>query len=242
MSEIDFNYNDLLKSVSPYLGSSLAASTAAVPLFKEVAAKSALQRGLGIPMMTALDRLKGGLKVAPTVGVIVGVQMGLNKIVEDKLLNKSQKDTVAGKMVSSSIVGLASAPMLAVLNGQSMGRSPLESLRNFKPKLAGAIAVQETTFVLGLSSADLLSSKMKKLFGDNAITDYSASFIAGSLGSLAGHPANTALTRWQSGLTIDNPKQLLWGSARKARAVGIFSVIYKFGKSHINERLDNLTK
>jgi hypothetical protein len=44
---------------------------------------------------------------------------------------------------------------------------------------------------------------LKRKFGDHKAIDYGAAFLAGGLGSLAGHPANTALTRWQSGLKMD---------------------------------------
>jgi hypothetical protein len=65
---------------------------------------------------------------------------------------------------------------------------------------------------------------MKNEFGDNQAVSYTAAFTAGSIGSLSGHPANTALTRWQNNLSIEHPRQLLWGSARKTWAIGLFAV------------------
>mgnify|MGYP000157861392 CR=1 FL=1 len=56
---------------------------------------------------------------------------------------------------------------------------------------------------------------MRKNFGNTKVVDYIAAFIAGTAGSLAGHPANTALTHWQAGLTVDSLSQLLWGQPEK---------------------------
>jgi hypothetical protein len=71
---------------------------------------------------------------------------------------------------------------------------------------------------------------MKEKLGDSKAVEYFASGVSGALGSLAGHAGNTALTRWQSGMTVDSVKQLSFGSLRKARGNAVFAVVYKVGK------------
>jgi hypothetical protein len=218
--------------VSPYVVPPTAASLAIVPVFCDMVAKSAEQKGQRLPSMSFFEGVKGGLKAAPTVGAIVGTQMLLQNWVETSLVGENAD--LSSALASSAVVGTLSAPILAVFNGQTMGWSLRESLRRFTPKQGAAIAVQETAFVAGLSVADKLAEVLKERFGESPVVDYTAAFASGAAGSLAGHPANTALTRWQSGLTLDSFRQSMWGAARKARAVGFFSVIYKFAKQNLN--------
>lgn len=224
----------LEQSIAPYALPPIAASIAIVPVFRDMIVKSAQQKGMPIPSMPIRISLKEGIKAAPTVGTIVGVQMISQRILEKALLKESDSKNFSSTLISSAIVGTASAPILAIFNGQTMGWTIKQTLRKFSAKQGLAIAIQETAFVGGLSIADQLAAILNKKFGNSKAIDYTASFIAGAAGSLAGHPANTALTRWQSGLTINNPRQLMWGSMRKARAVGIFSMIYKAGKETLN--------
>jgi hypothetical protein len=221
-------------TVAPYVIPPVAASAAIVLVFHDMVAKSAQQKGQAIPTMPLMEILKGGVKAAPTVGAIVGTQMVLQSLLEKTLTGQSNAGSLSSTFASSAVVGTASAPVLAVFNGQTMGWSVRESLRRFSAKQGLAIAVQETAFVGGLSAADRLAVPMRKWFGNNKAIDYIAAFVAGAAGSLAGHPANTALTRWQSGMTVDSACQLMWGSLRKARAVGGFSIVYKFGKEALN--------
>lgn len=221
-------------TVGPYVVPPIAASAAIVPVFRDMIAKSALQKGQPVPSMTILMSVKEGIKAAPIVGAIVGTQMIVQNFVEKALSKESNEGSLSSALVSSAVVGATSAPVLAVFNGQTMGWTIRESLRKFSARQGMTIAIQETAFVGGLSVADRLAVAMRKTFGHNKAVDYTAAFVAGAAGSLAGHPANTALTRWQSGMTVDSVSQLMWGSARKARAVGAFSVIYKLGKEVLN--------
>ena len=221
-------------AVAPYVAPPLSASAAIIPVFRDMVAKSAQQVGNTIPSITFIEGVKRGAKAAPTVGTIVGTQMIIQNIVEKALVGDSNKPSLSSTFASSAIVGAVSAPVLAVFNGQTMGRGVRESLRKFSPMQGIAIAVQETAFVIGLSVADQVAIEMKKKFGDAKVVDYTAAFGAGAAGSLAGHPANTALTRWQAGLKVNNFSQLMRGAVRKARAIGFFSVLYKFGKETLN--------
>jgi hypothetical protein len=222
--------------MASYLAPPIAASAAIVPVFRDMMVKSAQQKGERAPSITFMTGLKEGIKAAPTVGTIVGTQMALQKVVEKALNANSEEKKLSSTLASSAIVGTLSAPVLAVFNGQTMGWGIRESLRKFSLRQGIAIAAQEAAFVGGLSAADQLAAAMKKRCGDNAAVDYTAAFMAGAAGSLAGHPANTALTRWQNGMNVDHLRQLMWGSLRKARAIGVFSVIYKLAKEKLNPK------
>ncbi len=217
-------------SVAPYVVPPVAASLAIVPVFRDMVAKSAQQKGEPVPSMTFKEGVKGGSKMAPTVGGIVGTQMAIQRVVEQAVKQDSQPGNVFSKLASSAVVGMTSAPVLAVFNGQTMGWTAREALKKFSLKQGGAIAAQETAFVGGLSVADNVAAVMKEALGDNKVVDYMAAFVSGVAGSVAGHPANTALTRWQSGMSVDKVRQLMWGVCRRARAIGGFSVGYKFCK------------
>lgn len=231
------NLSHYWSKIAPYVVPPLAASIAIVPAFPDMIAKSALQKGLPLPSITVLESLKIGVTAAPTVGAIVGTQMLIQRTFEEKLLGgKSEKPSFLTTLASSAIVGTISAPVLAIFNGQTMGRSWKESLRLFSLKQGGAIALQETAFVCGLSVADWLADVMKRSVGDNKGVEYAAAFLAGAAGSLAGHPANTALTRLQSNQTFSLTQHSMLGAARKARAVGCFAVIYKLTSELMNSK------
>lgn len=227
-------YQGAWSKSAPYVIPPVAAAVAIILPFRDMIAKSALQKGQTIPHMTLIGGMNEGLKAAPTVGAIVGTQMIVQSVVEKRLMGESKIPTLSSTLISSAIVGIASAPILAIFNGQTMGWTMQQSLRKFSLQQGAAIAVQETAFVGGLSAADQLEKAMRNRLGSSPAVDYTAAFIAGAAGSLAGHPANTLLTRWQSGLPIESAQQLMWGSLRKARAVGGFAVGYKLIKETMN--------
>jgi hypothetical protein len=218
--------NSANHSVCTYVAPPIASSVAIVPVYRDLVAKSAQQKGQPIPAMTHREGMKKGVKAAPVVGMLVGSQLVSRSLVE-RVLVGSNGGSLASVLASSAIVGLVSAPVFAVYNGQTMGWTMVESLRRFTLLQGVAIAVLETTFVVGVSVADRLGLAMRRRFGDHRMIDYAAAFVTGAVGSLVGHPADTALTRWQNGMRVENFRQLMWGSARKARAIGSFSVLYK---------------
>lgn len=218
-------------AIPSYVVLPLSASIAIIPSFRDMIAKSSLQKGEPIPSISLLNGLKEGMKAAPIVGVIVGSQMFLQNKIENAFAKNREKN-LPTMMASAATVGIISSPILAIFNGMTAGLSLQESCKKFSPKQGVAIAIQESAFVAGLSAADPLGVKMKQQFGDNKVVEYIAAFISGAMGSLAGHPANTALTRWQSNMQVDGLHQLMWGSIRKARAIGMFSIFYKFGKEN----------
>ena len=221
-------------TIAPYVIPPIAATTAVVLPFRDLIGKTWQQKGLPIPPLTMWNGVKEGLVNAPKVGAIIGVQMGLQKVVEKGIGEHVNPEGLTGKLVSSGIVGIASSPFLAVFNGGAANLSTLESIKRLSFKQCGALAVQETAFVGGLSAADLLAQQMKLKFGDNKAVEYSAAFISGAGGSLTGHFANTAVTRWQNELPVESFRQLWWGAFRKGRAIAFFSLFYKLGKDALN--------
>lgn len=234
-------------SLAPYVGPPVAASVAIVPVYYDMAAVRFMQKGLPVPNMTRVQVLKGGVGAMPTVGGLVGTQMVLQKQVEKALVRTfpnffggdSNKAKGSLALASSTLVGALSSPFLAVYNGKTMMPpwSAKESLSKFSLKQAGAIIVQETGFVAGLAAADVVSVPMKEVFGDNKAVEYFAAATSGALGSLAGHSGNTALTRWQSGMSVDSLKQLRWGALRKARGTAVFALVYKLVKDVLNSNV-----
>lgn len=208
---------------SSYVVPPIAAAGAIIPAFPGMVAKSALQRGQKVVPMTFASAVRGGIGAAPTVGVIVGTQMIAQSVLQSAM---GKESGLASTLASSAIVGIVSAPPIAIFNGKTMGWSVWESLRRISFRQCLAIATQETAFVSGLS----IAKTMKGKFGDHQVVDYTATFFTAALGSLVGHPANTALTRWQSGMPIENVGQLFWGAMRRARAVGLFAIVFKFGR------------
>lgn len=226
---VDRPSQGLWNTMVSYFTPPAAAAVAIVPAYRDFAAKSDLQRGLAVTPLSYRNWFRGGVEAARPVGVLVGAQMVVQPVVERALKGESNSSGWGATLGSSAVVGGLSSPFVAVFNGYTMGWDWKKSLRNYTPKQAAVITVQETAFVGGLSAADKVSSFMRGIFGDNKAVDYASTFVAGASGSLAGHPANTALTRAQSGLPF-NARQCMSGGATKARGVGIFAVGYKLMK------------
>lgn len=226
--------NGLWMVIAPFIAPPIAASVAIIPTFRDLAAKSDLQKGQPIRPRSLLEGIKGGVQATPTIGALVGTQMVIQNVLEKYLVGESNSKNLSSMLTSSAIVGILSSPVVAIFNGRTLEWSARRSLGQFTPRQALVISLQETAFVGGLSAADKLSAAMKEKFGNNKVVDYTGAFIAGAAGSLAGHPANTALTRWQSKMSVESLRQLMWGAGRKAWAIGCFSVIYKLGKETLN--------
>ena len=218
------------KGLWPYLVPPIAASIAILPAFKDLVAKSAEQKGLVVPHMSFREILVGGLRMAPTTGLIVSSQIFLQSVIEKALIKDKDKASLPLTIASSAIVGVFSTPILAIFNGQTMGWSFQKSLQRSSPMVLLAIAVQETAFVSSLSATENLIPLVKDKVGNTKVFKYTTAFITGALSSLVSHPANTAVTRWQNDLEVTSLRQSMWGAMRKARAIGVFAVVYKLGK------------
>ena len=134
-------------TIAPYVIPPIAATAAIVLPFRDLIGKTWQQKGLPIPPLSLRNGVKEGLVNAPKVGAIIGVQMGLQKVVEKAIGEHVNPEGLTGKLVSSAIVGIASSPFLAVFNGGAANLSTLESIKRLSFKQCGALAVQETAFV-----------------------------------------------------------------------------------------------
>jgi hypothetical protein len=215
---------------SPYVNPPIAAMIAIVPSYYGFVAKSFQQIGEKIPHMSVMEAVKGSFKAAPSIGVTVGTQMVVQSLVEKAIMmrsdKKDQKPSFETMLVSSMIVGGVSALPLAVFNGQTMGQTVRQSLKAFSTKQAIAIIARETSFLFSLRVSAPLSAYMKGSCGENKAVDYVSAFASGAIGSIVGHPFDTALTLWQKSMEV-NFHQLMRGSPMKALAVGGFSVFYR---------------
>jgi hypothetical protein len=230
----------VLKTITPYVVPPVAASAAIVPVFYGFMAKSAQQLGNPIPRIGVLATLKEGCKAAPTIGAIVGTQMIVQSIVEKALQTGSTPDFKT-MIASAIIVGTASAPALAVFNGQTMKpkeqtvkQAAVESLKSLSPKQTLAIVSRETSFLFALRISEPVAEEMKRRFGAHPAVAYGSAFMSGVIGSLVGHPADTALTLWQKGKKVENIRQLMRGGPVKAATVGSFAICYGEAKKLLN--------
>lgn len=63
------------------------------------------------------------------------------------------------------------------------------------------------------------------LVDDSKKVEYLAAGASGRIRSLIGHPGNTALSRWQNNMAVDNLRQLTYGSLRKTRRNDLFAIV-----------------
>jgi hypothetical protein len=225
----------LLEQFAPYAVPPVVATVAIVPVYRDLVAKSFEQKGLTVPKMTIMEGLKLGFKAAPITGALVGAQLVLKEYVDNKLKKHVKEQrflSVLTTVGSPAVVGFVTAPILAAFNGQTMGVSWMNSLRQLRGRrglnVCMAFALQETACVAGLTAGSQMNN-----FGNDPVASYATTFTVGVLGSLAGHAFNTSITRWQSDMTVF-PNQLMWGAVRRARAIGFFAVFIKFGSETLN--------
>jgi hypothetical protein len=209
-------------AVAPHVTPPLAAGAAIIPTFYGFELKSARQLGESRPRFSPL----GGFRAAPTVGAIFGTQMAAQLAVE-KAVMPGEKAGFSSILLSSFFVGGLSAPALAVFNGQTMKKTAKESLRALSIKQSLAIIARETSFLFSIRISNYVSDRMKEHFGENKAIVYASTFASGAIGSLFGHPADTALTIWQKGMKITTLRILMNGSLSRSITVGTFACCYK---------------
>ncbi len=221
--------NETWKNVAPYVTPPLAASIAICPVFYLLMVKSAQQVQEPIPKFN-WSAVKTGFRAAPTIGMTIGIQMFAQERIEKIVMNITGNQDAKGMtsmMISSAMVGLISAPTLAIFNGQTIkGRTSIESLKQLTAKQVIAIVTRETSFLLALRISDPASEAMQSITGDNLLSKYGSIFMTGVVSSMIGHPADTVLTLWQKNMPVISCRQLMRGSITKAVAVGGFSILY----------------
>jgi len=212
---------------SEYYTPPLSAMGAIVLPYRFFVVKSAQQLGKPIPRIPILEGIVGGFRAAPTLGFTVGLQMVAQGVVEKWIRRGEGQPSFFEMFSSSALVGLISAPPLAAFNGLTMGRTIAQSIRGLSVRQTGAIVTRETSFLFALRINTPLGERMKLYFGENRTVEIVSAFMSGAIGSMIGHPADTALTLWQRGIAITSTGQLMRGGPAKAAAVGLFSIGYK---------------
>lgn len=258
MSSPVSNDHTSMWSYMTHLGAPPAAAAVAIlPAYYGFVAKSALQKGGLVPKITWKEMfrdgariphtislkevVKGGVEAAPIIGTIVGLQMLVQGYVEKEMRTlfpgEGPQAEFASKFFSSMVVGGISAPALAAFNGKTMAKPvPIaQSLRALTPKQVAAIVGREGSFIFSLGVSEPLSHWMRESVGESRVVDYSSAFASGVLGSVVGHPLDTALTLWQNQLKVQGLRQLYAGGLHKAVAVGVFSTVYTLVKGRLQE-------
>lgn len=221
----------------------VAAGTSIIPVYIGFARKSNKQLGetpVRLNPETYFQFLKKGMRAAPTIGAIVGTQIAAQKAMEMGSAHLFQEEQISSPkfsqmLASSAMVGFISAPCLAIFNGQTMNQTYKESLRGLCRYQIGAIVARESSFLLSIRVSDPLGAVMKTRLGDSKPVEYGSAFVSGVIGSIIGHPADTALTLWQKGKKIDGLRSLMKGVPDKAIAVGLFSMCYKLTKEIVSQ-------
>src|SRR5271154_2614781 len=77
-------------SICNYVAPPIAASVAIVPVYRDLVAKSAEQKGQPVPPMTHREGMKKGVKAAPVVGMLVGSQLVTRSLVERALVGPNE--------------------------------------------------------------------------------------------------------------------------------------------------------
>lgn len=238
--EVSPSIKETWKNIAPLPISMAAGALAIVPVYYGFAGKTALQLGGNLPKMGIREAMKGGIGLAPLGGCIVGAQMTTQKVIEYVMtdwMHLQNKDNGAAMLVSSATVGGITSPILTVFNGKTMGQTAMQSLKNLNRWQVGAITARETSFVLSLRIADPVSRYMKEVFGDKPWVETASAFTSGAIGSVIGHPADTALTLWQKNRAIGCPSALMRGGMVKAVTIGVLATCYSASKKGL-ERLN----
>jgi hypothetical protein len=212
----------------------VAAGTAFIPVFYGFKVKYDLQIGAKWPAFNLIQSILGGVKTAPTVGSIVGIQLVAQKYFEN-LINPKQEPSAVVKLVSAAMVGTVSAPFLAILNEQVGNKTLVEAVKNLSFKPCVAQVPKEFFFVAGMIMSGPFGELMKERMGDNKGVEQSFRFLSGLAGGIMGHPFDTAITLWQSKKKVELKwKLLMRGAPVRGVTVGIFSVLYNVALDVLN--------
>lgn len=231
--------DSLWDCAKPYVMSPVAAGCAIVLPMYGFIVKEDQQMGRRVRplnLQTMVSSLRVGVGAIPSVSVVVGSQMILQSAMKAAMKYGGIQESLVSTAACAVTVAAVSSPFLAWFNGRARNHSWKESWSRFTPRQAAAITFQETCFVF--STNNPLNTWMQKSFGQTKRVEYASAFMSGAACSVVGHPANTALTRWQNGKTIPSFKEVraaplpsaavyMRGAVAKATAVGLFTVIYK---------------
>ena len=210
----------------------ISAGLSILPTFYGFQRKSALQSFGSAPKFRPVSAFVGGVKASPTIAAIIGSQILMQGGIEERL-PQTKESKNKNMFVSCSIVALFSIPGFIVFNGQTLGRSPLNSLRAATLAQGLSIFSREETFLGSVRVSGPVGDALKKSGGDHKVAEIAGHFATGAIGSVIGHPGDTALTWLQNGLKIGETIRthgvfsLYRGVVPKAVATGAFVVCFK---------------
>ncbi len=214
----------MFEAYNQYIAPTIAAGLATIPTYFPLETKTALQLGR-VPARFSLKRsVIEGIKAAPTMGGLIGAQIITQGSLE-KTLNEVPK--VQDIAISSIVVGGASIPFCAILNGQTMGWCPKKSLKKLTHQQACAIVIREAIFLFSLKISTPLNQSIKEFAGPSKEIEYATIFSTMAIGSVLSHPADSFFTQSQAGEAI-RVKHLMKGSLRTAAALGVFGILNQF--------------
>ncbi len=177
-----------------------------IPCYSFWVNKSALQVGLPLPTFTWKDSLCRGLKEGfPAITIIVGCQLYIQREIEKRLPINRKVSPFLFTGASSFLTGVVTSPILAYYNLLTM-KKPSDTfsqiaklaLKRLSWAQVGALAARETTCLYSMR----ILGPLESLFGDSLTVKCSSAFISGCVGSLSGHPLDTAFTLWQKQFSI----------------------------------------
>lgn len=238
----------LWDTYAPFLTKPLAATTAAVPVYYGFRVKSALQLEQPFPKMPVCKIVFESLRESPMLGLIVGAQLCAQDFFENNLKRMIEKSNLQNckpfnnpakseqmiSFASSVLVGGATAPLLAIFNGRTMGFTILGAVKNLSGKQVGALMVRETAFLASLSISEPINKQVKQEYGASKTVEYAITFFTGLVGALASQPLDTIFTRMQKGLST-TPSQWYNGGLARSFTVAGFAVGYKAAREFLQK-------
>jgi hypothetical protein len=225
----------------------IAAGAAIIPPYVFFRDKFYLQLGENIPPRQVFPLLKEGIQATPVISGIVGSQiifqkffnLGIEKVCGTKI-NESSGAKYLNDFASCGLVAAISTPGYLEFNRRAM-KMPFSLNMLLSAKQAKFIAFRELCFMNSLIGSGRIAKEMKSKFGDSKIVEYTSIFFTGAVGSLAGHPADTIVTRLMNSKPVDykwNVKSmnaLMQGGLTKACGIGFFCIIYNAVKDKLSE-------
>lgn len=213
--------SSLLTTFAP----TLAATGALLPIAYGLDVRAAQQLERAVPRFSLSTSLRSSLKGGPLVGVQLIAQDAIETYVKNHTQGLSNAMRVAG---SSAVASVVTSPLLAVFNALFTKQNVLQALRNLSRWQVAYLVGREWCFLGSQAGVGPVRAAMKREWGDTPLVSHTAAFVSGAVGSLAGHPADTAFTRSQNNMTTSTGRQAMRGAPVKAVSVGVFSVVYQW--------------
>ncbi len=236
----DTTFNTIYKWAGEITAEIAIAGAANIPTFRYFAEKNGANCGTKLPINTKIRWILRGIQTAPSIGASVGLQLALQKGIEN-----FQKDpsSIINKVASAALVGLISSPFLAAFNGQLANQPYLMALRKAfnNPRIIMAITLRETSFIGALVLTDPVIGKMRAVWGDFKGLGFVVAGFTALAGAALGQIPDCISCRLQNNLKVidtkkgnsgivslikEGTKTSLQGTAKRVQAVVSYSLCY----------------